>query len=173
MENSLAMENGCAQPEMWHAWTYGENLSHGLPVPVWFLYRQRIVQAFLCWPHLPHQSSLQREIHPAFTWADAWISRSSGLQQIGCWQKILADSIVPWVSKIHSLHNSPDKCELGSRKVKSLGHILLADRVQPDPDKTKTVKTMKEPFNPGEVHSFLGRVNQLGNARLMFTVDCQ
>lgn len=54
-----------------------------------------------------------------------------------------------------------EKCELSRHKVKFLGHILSAESVQPDPDKTKAVRDMKEPSNTGEVCSFLGMVNQL------------
>lgn len=55
-----------------------------------------------------------------------------------------------------------EKCELSRDKVKFLGHILSAEGVQPDPDKTQAVRDMKEPSNTGEVRSFLGMVNQLG-----------
>ncbi len=66
-----------------------------------------------------------------------------------------------------------EKCELGRREVKFLGHTLLAEGVQPYPDKKKAVKKIKDPYNPREVHGFFGRVNQLGNASLMFTGDIQ
>ncbi|KAM9318566.1 olfactory receptor 4B13-like [Pholidichthys leucotaenia] len=55
-----------------------------------------------------------------------------------------------------------EKCELSKKEVKFLGHILSAEGVQPDPDKIRAVKAMKEPSNFREVHSFLGMVNQLG-----------
>lgn len=55
-----------------------------------------------------------------------------------------------------------EKCELGRREVLFLGHILSADGLQPDPDKTKAVKMMKAPSNTGELCSFLSMVNQLG-----------
>ncbi len=55
-----------------------------------------------------------------------------------------------------------EKCELSRDKVKFLGQILSAEGVQPDPDKTKAVRDMKEPSNTGEVRSFIGKVSQLG-----------
>lgn len=54
------------------------------------------------------------------------------------------------------------KCDLSKNEVKFLGHILSAEGVQPDPDKIRAVKAMKEPSNVSEVRSFLGMVNQLG-----------
>lgn len=55
-----------------------------------------------------------------------------------------------------------EKCDLSKQEVKFLGHILSAEGVQPDPDKIRAVKAMKEPSNVSEVRSFLGMVNQLG-----------
>lgn len=55
-----------------------------------------------------------------------------------------------------------EKCELSTQEVKFLGHILSTGGVQPDPDKIRAVKAMKEPSNVSEVRSFLGMVNQLG-----------
>uniref|UniRef100_A0AAQ5Z7N1 ribonuclease H n=1 Tax=Amphiprion ocellaris TaxID=80972 RepID=A0AAQ5Z7N1_AMPOC len=55
-----------------------------------------------------------------------------------------------------------EKCELSKQEVKFLGHVLSAEGVQPDPDKIRAVKEMKEPSNVSEVRSFLGMVNQLG-----------
>ncbi|XP_062399854.1 uncharacterized protein K02A2.6-like [Sardina pilchardus] len=54
------------------------------------------------------------------------------------------------------------KCEFGRQEVKFLGHIISADGVKPDPEKTKAVQDMREPTNISELRSFLGMVNQLG-----------
>lgn len=55
-----------------------------------------------------------------------------------------------------------EKCELGRREVKFLGHIVSESGVRPDLDKTRAVLEMKEPSNISEAHSFLGMLNQLG-----------
>lgn len=54
------------------------------------------------------------------------------------------------------------KCEFGREEVKFLGHIISAEGVKPDPEKTKAVQDMREPTNISELRSFLGMVNQLG-----------
>lgn len=55
-----------------------------------------------------------------------------------------------------------DKCELTRHTVKFLGHVLSADGVKPDPEKTSAVQEMDPPKNVSELRSFLGMVNQLG-----------
>lgn len=68
---------------------------------------------------------------------------------------------------LHKLQNAGvtlnmEKCEPGRRKVKFLSHILSANGLQPDPDKTYAVKMVKEPSNTGKVWIYLDMVNQLG-----------
>lgn len=53
------------------------------------------------------------------------------------------------------------KCEFGRQEVKFLGHIISAEGVKPDPDKTKAIQDMREPSNISGLRSFLGMVNQL------------
>nr|XP_055068361.1 uncharacterized protein LOC129450004 [Misgurnus anguillicaudatus] len=55
-----------------------------------------------------------------------------------------------------------DKCELTRHTVKFLGHVISADGVKPDPEKTRAVQEMDPPKNVSELRSFLGMVNQLG-----------
>ena len=55
-----------------------------------------------------------------------------------------------------------DKCELTRHTVKFLGHVISADGVKPDPEKTRAVQEMDAPTNVSELRSFLGMVNQLG-----------
>lgn len=55
-----------------------------------------------------------------------------------------------------------DKCELNRSEVNFLGHVISANGVKPDPEKTSAVQDMKEPSNVSELRSFLGMVTQLG-----------
>ncbi len=55
-----------------------------------------------------------------------------------------------------------DKCELTRHTVRFLGHVISADGVKPDPEKTRAVQEMDAPKNVSELRSFLGMVNQLG-----------
>ncbi len=55
-----------------------------------------------------------------------------------------------------------DKCELTRHTVRFLGHVISADGVKPDLEKTRAVQEMDAPKNVSELRSFLGMVNQLG-----------
>ncbi|KAJ8355042.1 hypothetical protein SKAU_G00226090 [Synaphobranchus kaupii] len=55
-----------------------------------------------------------------------------------------------------------DKCELTRHTVRFLGHVISANGVKPDPEKTRAVQEMDAPKNVSELRSFLGMVNQLG-----------
>ncbi|XP_054871220.1 uncharacterized protein K02A2.6-like [Amphiprion ocellaris] len=66
------------------------------------------------------------------------------------------------LNKLQEAGLNMEKCELSKQEVKFLRHVLSAEGVQPDPDKIRAVKEMKEPSNVSEVCSFLGMVNQLG-----------
>lgn len=55
-----------------------------------------------------------------------------------------------------------EKCELNRSEVIFLGHVISANGVQPDPEKTSAVRDMREPSNVSELRSFLGMVTQLG-----------
>lgn len=55
-----------------------------------------------------------------------------------------------------------DKCEFGVREVKFLGHVVSAEGVRSDPDKTRAVQHMDQPTDMTKLRSFLGMVNQLG-----------
>ena len=51
------------------------------------------------------------------------------------------------------------KCEFLKPQLKYLGHVISADGVAPDPDKTKTIREMKQPESVTEVRQFLGLAN--------------
>lgn len=55
-----------------------------------------------------------------------------------------------------------DKCEFTRHTVKFLGHVISADGVKPDSEKTSAVQEMEAPKNVSELRSFLDMVNQLG-----------
>ena len=54
------------------------------------------------------------------------------------------------------------KLEVG-QKIKFAGHIVSADGVQPDPEKTQAITDFPAPKNLTELRSFLGLANQLAN----------
>ena len=55
-----------------------------------------------------------------------------------------------------------DKCELIRHTFRLMGHVISADGVRPDPEKTRAVQDMEAPKNVSELRCFLGMVNQLG-----------
>ena len=55
-----------------------------------------------------------------------------------------------------------DKCEFGKETIKFLGHVINAEGISPDPQKTAAIKKMKKPSNISELRQFIGMVNQLG-----------
>ena len=54
-----------------------------------------------------------------------------------------------------------DKCELTTRTVKFLGHIVGDKGVHPDPDKVEAIKKFPTPKNTTELQRFMGMVNHL------------
>lgn len=54
------------------------------------------------------------------------------------------------------------KRKLSKQEVRFFCRILCAEGVQPDLNKVRAVKTMREASNVNDVHTFLGMVNQLG-----------
>ena len=57
---------------------------------------------------------------------------------------------------------SPQKCEFSKTKLTFLGHIIDADGIRADPEKTKTIVNMSPPTSVSELRRFLGMANQLG-----------
>ena len=55
-----------------------------------------------------------------------------------------------------------EKCELGKRSVKFLGHIVDQEGIRPDPQKTAAILEMETPCNITELRRFMGMANQLG-----------
>ena len=55
-----------------------------------------------------------------------------------------------------------DKCEFNKKMIKFLSHIIDADGIRADPDKTSAVVNMKAPSCISDLRRFLGMVNQLG-----------
>ena len=54
---------------------------------------------------------------------------------------------------------NPRKCHFAATEVKYLGHLLSAQGVKPNPEKTAVVDTFPTPKNAKEVRSFLGLTN--------------
>ena len=57
---------------------------------------------------------------------------------------------------------NPKKCEFSKPQVKFLGHLIDANGIQADPEKTAAISSMKPPRNITELRRFLGMANQLG-----------
>ena len=55
-----------------------------------------------------------------------------------------------------------EKCEFSKSKIVFLGHLIDAEGIHPDPEKTAAIAQMKPPSNVPELRRFLGMVNQLG-----------
>ncbi|XP_054289748.1 uncharacterized protein K02A2.6-like [Macrosteles quadrilineatus] len=54
-----------------------------------------------------------------------------------------------------------NKCKIGLKEVKYMGHVLSSDGLKADPDKISAVSNMKEPQNKEEAQRFLGFINYL------------
>ena len=54
------------------------------------------------------------------------------------------------------------KCEFSKGRIKFLGHIVDAQGVHADPEKTKAIAQFPVPSNVTELQRFMGMVNQLG-----------
>ncbi len=54
---------------------------------------------------------------------------------------------------------NPEKCEFSRKSLKFLGHIIDANGIRADPEKTAAIREMKPPTNVSELK---GKVNQLG-----------
>ena len=54
------------------------------------------------------------------------------------------------------------KCEFSKTSLTFLGHVIDADGIHPDPEKTRAIRELKTPTVVPELRRFLGMVNQLG-----------
>ena len=54
------------------------------------------------------------------------------------------------------------KCEFSKNRLTFLGHVIDAQGVSPDPNKTAAISNMDTPKTVTELHRFLGMINQLG-----------
>ena len=54
-----------------------------------------------------------------------------------------------------------DKCIFSQPSVRFLGQLVDAAGINPDPEKVRAVRAMKEPTNISELRRFLGMANQL------------
>ena len=57
---------------------------------------------------------------------------------------------------------NPEKCKFSKKQVKFAGCILNKEGIKSDPDKIESIRDTDAPQNVGDVHRFLGMVNQLG-----------
>ena len=56
----------------------------------------------------------------------------------------------------HQLYAKFSKCEFWLQRVSFLGHVLIAEGVEVDPEKVKAVSEWKQPTSASEIRSFLG-----------------
>ena len=54
-----------------------------------------------------------------------------------------------------------DKCKFSCSRIAFLGHIIDANGISPDPNKTEAIKKMKAPTTVTELRRFIGMINQL------------
>jgi hypothetical protein len=59
----------------------------------------------------------------------------------------------------HNLYTQEDKCEFGLEELGFLGHIVSAEGIRPDPNKTSIIDEWPTPQNITELRSFLGLAN--------------
>ena len=57
---------------------------------------------------------------------------------------------------------NPEKCEVSKNSIKFLGHVIDANGIYPDPEKTRALHQMSQPSNVSGLRRFLGMANQLG-----------
>ncbi len=91
--------------------------------------------------------------------------------------KIVVDDILVWgctlqqhderlKQVLHKIRASnmklnPDKCKFRITSVSYVGHLLTADGIKPDPDKTAAVRQMPKPEDKQALQRFLGMTNYL------------
>ena len=61
---------------------------------------------------------------------------------------------------------NPQKCEFSKEKLTFLGHVINANGITANPEKTKAIVEMTPPTNISELRRFLGMANQLGKFTL-------
>jgi predicted aspartyl protease len=61
----------------------------------------------------------------------------------------------------YNLQLNFDKCLISRSEVSYVGHLISADGLRPDPEKTKAISEMPEPQDKGDVKRFLGFVSYL------------
>ena len=57
---------------------------------------------------------------------------------------------------------NPQKCEFNKDKLTFLGHVIDAEGISADPEKTEAIRKMSPPTSVSELRRFLGMANQLG-----------
>jgi len=60
--------------------------------------------------------------------------------------------------RVVGLKLQPKKCSFACKEVKYLGHIVNADGIKTDPDKTELIRDFPTPTKVTQVRSFLGLV---------------
>lgn len=59
----------------------------------------------------------------------------------------------------YGLHIKPEKCHFLQHEIQFLGHIVNADGIKPDPQRSAALRNMPAPTNIQELRSFLGAIN--------------
>ncbi|KAI5099387.1 hypothetical protein C0J45_11526, partial [Silurus meridionalis] len=88
--------------------------------------------------------------------------------------QIVVDDILVWGSTLQErlkqvLHKiracnmqlNPVKCKFRVTSVSYVGHLLTADGIKPDPDKTIAIRQMPKPDDKQALQRFLGMTNYL------------
>jgi len=56
-----------------------------------------------------------------------------------------------------------DKCQFSCCRIVFLGHVIDANSITPDPEKTEAIRKLKPPTTVIELRRFIGMINQLNN----------
>ena len=57
---------------------------------------------------------------------------------------------------------NPEKCEFSKSKIIFPGHVIDAEGIKADPEKTEAIRKMSAPTSVSELRRFMGMANQLG-----------
>ena len=57
----------------------------------------------------------------------------------------------------------PKKCHLFQEELVCLGHVVSADGIRPDPQKTRAIRDLRHPKNQSELHSMMGLLGYYRN----------
>jgi predicted aspartyl protease len=105
----------------------------------------------------------QRRMREILDGLEGVISHSDDILISGSTREQLQGRTEACLSRLqqHNVTLNEDKCQHCVTTVKFLGHIISADGIRPDPEKTRAIKDFPTPTNVDQVRTFLGMVTYL------------